>query len=77
MDQLEALTTLRRPDRKREYLSGGYERTLSPLIDRAIVVLSRYQDDLNREFSDSVYDEMVRDPAVAARSKPPPTPASA
>lgn len=63
---LNTLTSLRPGDRKREYLSGGYNRTLSPLLTNAIQVLSRYQDDLNREFTDRAYDEMLRDPAVAA-----------
>jgi len=63
---LNNLTSLRPGDRKREYLSGGYNRTLSPLLANAIQVLSRFQDDLNKEFSDRAYDEMLRDPAVAA-----------
>lgn len=64
--ELQTLTTLPAKDRKKEYLSGGWTRTLSPLLANAIQVLNRYQDDLNREFGDVVYDEMMRDPAVAA-----------
>lgn len=63
---LNTLTTLQPKNRKKEYLSGGSVRTLSPLLANAIQVLSRFQDDLNREFSDRAYDDMLKDPAVAA-----------
>lgn len=63
---LNTLTTLQPKNRKKEYLSGGSVRTLSPLLTNAIQVLSRFQDDLNREFSDRAYDDMLKDPAVAA-----------
>lgn len=63
---LNTLTALRPKNRKREYLSGGLDRTLSPLLTNAIQVLSRFQDDLNKEFSDRAYDDMLKDPAVAA-----------
>lgn len=63
---LNTLTTLQPKNRKKEYLSGGSVRTLSPLLTNAIQVLSRFQDDLNKEFSDRAYDDMLKDPAVAA-----------
>lgn len=63
---LNTLTNLQPKNRKKEYLSGGSVRTLSPLLTNAIQVLSRFQDDLNREFSDRAYDDMLKDPAVAA-----------
>ena len=63
---LQRLTILGPRDRTREYVSGGYDRTLSPLLSNALQVLDQFQDDLNREFSDVVYDQMMRDPAVAA-----------
>ena len=63
---LNKLTRLKPQDRKREYVSGGFQRSISPLLQEAILILSRYQDDLNREFSDQAYEQMVRDPAVAA-----------
>lgn len=63
---LATLVTLPPKNRKREYLSGGLVRTLSPLLSNAIQVLGRFQDDLNKEFSDRAYDDMLKDPAVAA-----------
>ncbi|MEQ1761615.1 MAG: DUF935 family protein [Pyrinomonadaceae bacterium] len=63
---LEALTELPPKNRKKEYLSGGSLRTLSPLLGNAVQVLARFQDDLNREFTDRAYDDMLKDPAVAA-----------
>lgn len=63
---LNTLKTLPPKNRKREYLSGGSTRTLSPLLGNAIQVLGRFNDDLNREFSDKAYDDMMLDPAVSA-----------
>lgn len=63
---LSALKQLPQNARSREFLSGGWERYISPLMQNAIIVLNRFQDDLNREFSDQAYDEMMRDPAVSA-----------
>lgn len=63
---LNQLQILEPQNQKREYLSGGFERTLSPLLQNAVQVLNQYQDDLNKEFSDSVYEDMLKDPAVSA-----------
>ena len=63
---LQKLTQLNPAGRSREFLSGGFDRTISPLIQNAIQVLGRFQDDLNKEFTDSAYDDMMKDPAVCA-----------
>lgn len=63
---LTRLQNLQVTDQRKEYLSGGYERTLSPLLNNAVQVLGQYQDELNREFTDRIYEEMLKDPAVAA-----------
>lgn len=60
------LKILKPENRTREFLSGGVDRTLSPLLQNALQVLTQFQDDLNKEFGDKAYDEMMRDPAVAA-----------
>lgn len=65
-DTLEQVRQLPPNRRSKEYLSGGYVRALSVLVENAIIVLGKAQDDLNREFSDKVYEEMLRDPAVSA-----------
>jgi hypothetical protein len=66
MTGLQNLTILNPAGRSREFLSGGSDRTISPLIQNAIQVLGRFQDDINKEFGDSAYDDMMKDPAVAA-----------
>lgn len=63
---LNTLTKLPTRSRKKEYLSGGYTRTLTPLLNNAITILGRYQDDINKEFTDRAYEDMMKDPAVAA-----------
>lgn len=63
---LSALKLLTDKARSREFISGGGERFISPLLQNAVVVLGQFQDDLNKEFSDRAYDEMMRDPAVSA-----------
>lgn len=62
----EVQQALAAQDRTREYVSGGTDRTLAPLQADGLRVLDQFQDDLNREFSDAVYDQMLRDPAVSA-----------
>lgn len=66
MAAIQTLTLMRPGQQTREYVSGGFERTISPLLDNAIQVLAQWSDDLTREFTDRVYDEMLRDPAVSA-----------
>jgi hypothetical protein len=63
---LNTIKALPAVSRKKEFLSGGSSTIFSPLLSNAIQVLARNQDDLNQEYSDAAYDEMVRDPAVAA-----------
>lgn len=63
---LTNLSLLKSGQTQREFISGGFERTISPLLDNAIQVLSQWSDDLTREFTDVVYDQMLRDPAVSA-----------
>lgn len=66
MSALQQLKRLSPGKRGREYLSGGYQRILSPLMGNALQVLTQHQGDLNQEFGDKVYDEMMRDPTVNA-----------
>ena len=63
---LARLQDLQASDTRKEYLSGGYDRTLSPLLNNAVQVLGQYHEDLTLEFTDKVYEEMLKDPAVAA-----------
>lgn len=49
---------------KKERFSGGFASRISPLIKNATEVLQQHQDKLNKEFTDSVYEEMMNDPAV-------------
>lgn len=62
----QPLTILNPGNRTREYVSGGFDRIVGPLIENAIQLLSQHQEPLNKEFTDSIYEEMMNDPAVSA-----------